>query len=312
VRWTLLAMAAVVALAALSGAAPGGEAQPRVELVDGELSLQNSHEGQAIIGAEDVAPGDSATGTVTLSNTGSLAGTLSLSASELSDTPGPGGGPLSAQLQLVVEDLSAGSTVYNGPLTSLGTLALGALGPGAAKPYRLTTSLPASADNSVAGASMSVAYTWTAEEAPPVDPPPPPPVEPPVGPPPPGSTTGLRESLRVRVRVPRAQPLIGRGRLIAYVRCDRACRVEGRARLAAGRGRGVRTALARSGQVRAGRDTRLILRLPKKKVKRLLPSLRKSGRASIEVTVTARSGQGARSTVRKRARIAAVPAGRRR
>ena len=160
----------------------------------------------------------------------------------------------------------------------------------------------------MAGAATSVAYTWTAEEAPPVDPPrPPPPVTPPV---PPDSKTGLREPLRLRVRVPTAQRLIGRGRLIALVRCDRACRVEGRARLAAG-GRAVRTALARSGRVRAGRDTRLILRLPKRKVSGLMRSLRRSRRASIEVTVTARSGQGARSTVRKRARIPAVPAKRR-
>src|SRR5688500_6740679 len=149
-------MAALAGLAALSGPAPHGAAEPRVELVDGTLSLQNSLDGQAVFTAEDVGPGDSATGTVTLSNAGTLAGDLSLAASDMSDTPGPGGGPLSAQLRLSVRDVSAAATVYSGSLTGMGTLALGSLGPGVAKVYELTASLPASADESVAGASMSV------------------------------------------------------------------------------------------------------------------------------------------------------------
>src|SRR5829696_2108372 len=98
--------------------------------------------------------------------------------------------PLSAQLQLSVRDVGAGTTVYSGSLTGMGTLELGSLGPGVAKVYELTASLPASADESVAGASMSVAYTWTAEESPPVVPPPPPP---------PDDTDSLRQPLRLRL-----------------------------------------------------------------------------------------------------------------
>ena len=107
-RWTLLAIAAVAGLAALFGAAPRGAEEPRVELVDGTLALQNSLEGQAVFEVEGLAPGHSGSGTVTLSNAGTLAGDLSLAASDVSDTPGPVGGPLSAQLRLSVRDADGG------------------------------------------------------------------------------------------------------------------------------------------------------------------------------------------------------------
>src|SRR4051794_29988398 len=110
-RWTLLAAIAAGAIALVSGPAPGGAAGPRVELVDGSLSLQNSLEGQAVFSADDIGPGHSASGTVTLTNAGTLPGDLTLSRSDLSDTPGPGGSPLSGQLQMLVQDLSAGTTV---------------------------------------------------------------------------------------------------------------------------------------------------------------------------------------------------------
>src|SRR5215207_4121015 len=249
-RWTLLAIAAVAGLAALSGAPPRGAADARVELVDGTLSLQNSLAGQAVFEVEGLAPGHSESGMVTLSNAGTLAGDLSLAAGDVSDTPGPGGGPLSAQLQLSVRDVGAGTTVYSGSLIGMGTLALGSLGPGVAKVYELTASLPASADESVAGASMRVSYTWTASESQ-------------VEPAPPGGSTDLRAPLRLRVRVPARQPLVRRGQLVAYVRCDQTCWVSGRAQLPAGRGQAVRTPLARSGRVRAGREKRLVLLVPK-------------------------------------------------
>jgi hypothetical protein len=303
-RWTLLAIAAVAGLAALSGAPPRGAADARVELVDGTLSLQNSLAGQAVFEVEGLAPGHSESGMVTLSNAGTLAGDLSLAAGDVSDTPGPGGGPLSAQLQLSVRNVGAGTTVYSGSLTGMGTLALGSLGPGVAKVYELTASLPASADESVAGASMRVSYTWTASESQ-VEPPPPGGG----GPAPPGGSTDLRAPLRLRVRVPARQPLVRRGQLVAYVRCDQTCWVSGRAQLPAGRGRAVRTPLARSGRVRAGREKRLVLLVPKPRLKVVVSELGKRGYGRVSVTITGRTGEGTRRTVRKRARIAVARSG---
>ncbi len=280
-RWTLLAAAAVAVLS-LSGSGSYAGAGPRVELVAGSLALQNSHEGEAVFSADDIGPGHSASGTVTLSNTGTLPGTLSLTQSE------PTGGPLAQQLQLVVRDLTGGTTVYSGPLTGMGTRSLGTLGAGTARVYEFTASLPASAGDAGQGDSTTVSYTWIATET--TTPPPPPP---PTGP---GSGPDLRKPLRLRVRVPARQRVATSGRLVAYARCDQACRLQGRARLL-----GARTRLARWGRVRAGREKRLVLKLSR----RTLKTLRRTGRTTaVKVTVTGRTRAGVRKTVTKRALIA--------
>jgi hypothetical protein len=306
VRWTLLATA-IVGLLLLVQDGRGSErrASTRLELVDGSLSLRNSLEGQAVFTADDIGPGDSTSGTVTVANAGTLAGDLTLTESALSDTPGPGGQPLSAQLRLVVRDVTAGvspATVYAGPLNGVGALPLGTLGPGAARVFDFTASLPATEDNSVAGASMSVSYTWTAEEArPPVDPPvePPPPPEPP----PPDSTDALKAPLRLRVRIPSAQPLMSRGKLIAYVRCDQTCWLRGHARLAVPRGRALPTRRVQTGRVRPGREQRLLLAWPSQALKTANRALGTSRHGSVRVTVSGRAATGEWRTVEKRARI---------
>lgn len=286
-RWTLLLIALVAGLASLPGAGTREAASPGIELVQGELSLQSSLEGQPLFTADNVGPGDSASGTVTLSNVGTLTGSLSLAAGGVSDT----GGALSGQLQLRVEDLSAGRLVWSGPLTGMGSLSLGTLGPGAARVYRLTASLPASATSAVAGSETTVSYTWTATDSPE-----PPPVEPPE--PPPDSGPDLRRPLRLRVWVPARQRLMARGRLLAYVRCNQTCWLKARARVAAGE-RSVPTRRTRSGSVPPRRKARLVLRLPRRAVKPLTRSLRARGKAAVRVTIKGRSRAGARSTVRK-------------
>jgi hypothetical protein len=303
VRWTLLA-AALVGVSLLAAEGRPGAAAPRVELVDGTLSLQNSLDGQAVFSAENIGPGDSAVGSVTVSNAGTVAGALTLSQSASSDTPGPGGAPLSERLDLVVRDATSGSptTVYSGRLDALGSLALGTLGPGAARVYSFNASLPPSAGEAVAAASMSVSYRWTAETSPPGEPPVPPPVAPPSPPPPADSTTGLREPLRVRVRVPAGQRVAARGWMAAYVRCDRVCWAQGQARLRVGRGRPVRTRKARSGRIRVGREARLVLRVPKRGRRQLRRSPGKRG--SISITITGRTATGVCRIVTKRMRMA--------
>ena len=284
-RATLLA-AAVAALLSL-GVTTRSEEAPRVRLVDGTLALQNSREGQAIFSAEGLAPGGSASGSVTVANAGTLAGDLTLTQSDAE----PGGVALSQTLQLVVQDVTgAPATVYSGPLSGLETLALGSLGPGAARVYSFTASLPAAADASVAGASMTVGYTWTATGEGPDGGTPPPPSD---------STTSFREGLRLRLRVP-ARQMVTRGRLLVYARCDQRCSLLGSARLATTRGRTLRTRRARASSEGVGREARLALRLPKSALRTLSRLERKATRA--KVTVTARSASGQR-TVHKRIRV---------
>jgi hypothetical protein len=290
----LLAAALVGVVLLVAEGRPGAaEPGPRVELVDGTLSLQNSLEGQAVFSAEDIAPGESAGGSVTVSNAGTLPGSLTLAESGRTDMPGPGGGALSERLQLVVQDVTSGTTVYSGRLDALGSVALGTLGPGAGRVYSFTASLPAdAADDSVAGASVNVSYRWTAADAPSG--------EPPVAPPPSDSTTDLRHPLRLRVRVPRGQRVAARGRLYAYVRCNQSCWAEGRAQLRA-HGRRVRTRRDRSGRLSAGLEARLVLRLPAAARRKLARALGKGRRARVTVMVKGRSAAGARRTVAKKA-----------
>jgi hypothetical protein len=161
---------------------------------------------------------------------------------------------------------SAGSTVYTGPLAGLHTLPLGRLEPGAARSFEFTAALPASAGNTGQGQSTTVSYTWTAVE-----------------------TTALRTPLRLRVRV--RVPSVRSGVVTAYASCDQTCWLVGSATVL-----GRRSRLVRSGRVRANREKRLVLRLPRRSVRA----------TCVSVTVTGRTESGAHKTVRKRARIASA------
>jgi hypothetical protein len=304
VRCALLAAAALIALVLLPGErGPEGVAAPRLELVEGSLSLQNSLDGQAVFSAENVAPGDSTAGTVTVSNAGSLAGDLTLSGSEPVDTPGPGGGALSERLGLVVQEVSSAppATVYAGPLDQLGALPLGTLGPGGSRAYRFTASLPPSADESVAGASTVVAYRWTLASAPAGEPPParrlmpwPAPAEelaaPPHGP-------------HLTVRVPRRQGALRRHRLVAWASCLETCRLVARARLPGRRGHPVLTRRVRTGRVPAGRRVRLVFRVPRRSRALLARRLAARRRVAVRITFAGSTPAGARATFVKRVRV---------
>jgi Ca2+-binding RTX toxin-like protein len=191
----LAALTATAAFAATGGwrAADG----PRVRaLASGALSMSNSRDGRAIFSATNLAPGGAATGTVTIANTGTLAGSLALSALLERPSGPPGGRALLDALGLRVVDVTAGAddVVYSGPLDATGTLALATLAPGEARSYRFSASLPdggasppGAGDNLLQHSSLSVAYDWTLtepEELPPVTTPLPPAEPPPAAPPP--------------------------------------------------------------------------------------------------------------------------------
>jgi hypothetical protein len=115
----------------------------------------------AVLVAEDLAPGDTRSGDVTVTNAGDASGGFALSTSDLIDS----GAPLSGVLELAVDDVTAGRAVYSGPLSALGTAALGILAQGEAHRYRFTVSFPAgrpdSVDNAFQGASTAVTFVWS-------------------------------------------------------------------------------------------------------------------------------------------------------
>src|SRR5215210_7945458 len=107
-RWTLLSTA-LVGLLLLAGdrERPAAAALPRIELAGGSLSLRSAPAGQAIFTADNLGPGHSTGGTVSVSNTGTLWGALRLSQTDVTDTPGHAGSALSERLDLLVREMTS-------------------------------------------------------------------------------------------------------------------------------------------------------------------------------------------------------------
>ena len=179
-----LEVLAVVVVAVCLAVLAGGQKPSRAAQLEltsgpgGSLTLSNDKEGSAILSLAGMRPGDSVTDTVTLGNTGTLDGDLSLSTSNLVDTPGGGGGELSGELDLRIRDVTnAGSpaTVFDGKLDALSPTALGTLASGASRVYEFRVSFPDAgpgAENAYQGSAMSVQFDWTAvNSGPDLDPP---------------------------------------------------------------------------------------------------------------------------------------------
>src|SRR4029450_6204730 len=68
----------------------------------GTLTSSNSKDNAAILTAQRMVPGDTTTGTVTISNTGDSKGQFTLTGSTPTNTPGPNGGNLATVLNLLI------------------------------------------------------------------------------------------------------------------------------------------------------------------------------------------------------------------
>ena len=139
----LAAALAVVAFAATTG--PSG---PELSLTaggGGPLSIQNSEDG-SLLTVGGMAPGDTEAGAVTITNTGSRPGDLTVSSVDLEDLPGMGGGQLSERLQLSVTERgapgAADEVVFSGPLGAMDRIELGRLAPDDARTFRFSVSFP--------------------------------------------------------------------------------------------------------------------------------------------------------------------------
>jgi len=164
-------LVAAGAVAAFSGAAFSYKtANPNNTFTAGILT--HSGPAGAILTAANMKPGDTATGTATIANTGTIAGALSLAQSGLADTPGGNGGALSDVLQLTVEDVTApGAPVvkYTGLLKDMPSTLLGTLAAGGSSTYEFTVTFPdggepssnTTGDNRYQGSSLTVQFDWT-------------------------------------------------------------------------------------------------------------------------------------------------------
>jgi spore coat-associated protein N len=175
-RKVLLAFGALLVVAAVavgSGANFNStSANPSNVFTAGTISSSNSKASAAILTASNIVPGNTATGSVTIKNTGSASGTFTLSPATPVDTPASPG--LSKKLTLTIVDAGdptcvsscpANVTLYSGTIfAEPATIALGTYAPNAQHSYVFTMTFPDSglngADNAYQGASTTVAYNW--------------------------------------------------------------------------------------------------------------------------------------------------------
>jgi spore coat-associated protein N len=165
----LLSLAALgaVSIAAIGGTFANFSATPTSissnAFAAGELKMTRSGTG-AVLSADTMKIGDSATGSITITNTGNLAGNYTLQGSS------SGSAALAAQLHLVLyKDSDGGTAIYNGALgsfsASLGTFAAS----GGAHTFYFHVSLPTTGsdagDNLLQGLSADETFTWTATQA---------------------------------------------------------------------------------------------------------------------------------------------------
>jgi spore coat-associated protein N len=278
----LLSLAAVCAVAALCAGAGAARPERPAEVVlmqaTGDLRLSNSQEGQSIFQASGLAPGRSVTGTVRLTNSGTLPGDLSLQQLDVSDSPGPGGGRLSNVVSLEITDVTGGSSipVFSGQLGGLGSRSVGAIGPGEARTFRFTASLP-DMDNAFAGSGLTVRYAWnaTADEGGPG------PSEQPVG------TFKLN-----------SKKLLTRRFLDVTASCNVACRITAQAQLPKAK-RGSKAAKSRirtATLTSPNQPARIRLTISKKAQRGLKKLVRKKHRAVVKVKLSVSAAAGGPST----------------
>ncbi len=154
----LATLAAAGAIAVGSGATFTSQSGNTVSAVtSGTLAQANSKDGGAIFDLTNLKPGDTLNGTLTLSNTGTLPASFSLT--ETSSTNGFTGDNLS----LSISNTTTGTTVYSGTFGGLVDGAktdIGVLQAGVANTFRFTVKLAATAPNADQGKSASAAYQW--------------------------------------------------------------------------------------------------------------------------------------------------------
>lgn len=163
-----LAAAAVIAVGAFGGTFANFTASPVTisnnAFTTGTLTMSRSGSG-ALFSTGAMRIGDTASGSVTITNTGTLAGVY-----QLDETTG-GSAALIGQLTLkVYKDIdNSGTPIYNGGFSGMSSLALGTSVAGDAHVFYFHVTLPSAgtdaADNLLQGLSANAAFTWSATQA---------------------------------------------------------------------------------------------------------------------------------------------------
>jgi hypothetical protein len=290
----------------------------------GAVTLAGSDDSTAILHAERLRPGQSASGRVTLGNVGETPGRLSLLRTGMLDVPGRGGGRLSDVLSLQVDELggAAPRLIWAGGLRGPDVIDLGLLPAGSTQTYRLTVTLPDTGlppgplggDNALQGASVTVDWTWATESSvPPTPTPTPTPSATPTVTPAP-TPVGLPTVIgggapRFDLRIPHQRVIKTRG-ISVFGTCDEPCQVTFRARIktAPPRAKASARTLLRRGVFRSkgadrrlpgGTERRMMLKLSRRGYRTLKRAIHRRGRAAVVVIARVRGAGGARTVKRR-------------
>lgn len=124
----------------------------------GAITIGNSRRGRAVFVADNLLPGQSRQGSVTITNPNLQPLNLSLFPRLTS------GRPLAEATQLKLVRPGRGR-LYSGPLAAMPKLALGQLAPGEKREYRFEATLPDNAANALQGRRGSLDLVWSANAA---------------------------------------------------------------------------------------------------------------------------------------------------
>lgn len=158
----LATLTAAAAVAVGSGATFTTQTHNTISSVaSGSLVQTNSKADSALFNLSNMKPGDSVTGAVTITNSGTLAQKLTASELQVSDSFTAG------DLKLVVTDTTDSRTVYSGNFGSMGT-AVSLLAndgsdtwaAGEAHNYSFVVTLVSAAGNQDQSKSASASFTW--------------------------------------------------------------------------------------------------------------------------------------------------------
>jgi hypothetical protein len=172
----LISSAMALGAFGLAIAAPhqGHPREPRAALggTSGVLQISNSREGQAVLTATAMRPGQTVTGGVRIGNAGDVAGRFSVRPADVRETRGPFGGLLSERLQLALYDVTRPEPVaiYSGTPAAFGSIDLGTFERGAQRDYVVAATLPDGGlpdtdfggDNRFQGSTLSLGLEWRA------------------------------------------------------------------------------------------------------------------------------------------------------
>jgi hypothetical protein len=137
----------------------------------GNLTMTNSKSATTIFNVTNMKPSDTQSGTVTLTNTGSVAANFSATMGSISNIAGTGGGLLGSKLNLrVIETNAAGTTeigsaLFNATInTWSGAIPLANLAPAASKTYKFEVywAPDTSTDNNYQSGQVTMPFSFDA------------------------------------------------------------------------------------------------------------------------------------------------------